>query len=349
VASDLPVLFGGWGINYDAQKVVGDNDRASEVQLQNGSVAHYPVWLSLQQGDFNAKSPTTAQLESMAFIEAGSLSLRQGSGLEFTPLVQTSARAGELDAATLQMEQPDDVARLITPGGKKTIAALISGKFHTAFPGGAPKEEKPGAVTQGAAKAEAQAGGEFLTSSKTTSTLIVVADTDWLMDEYSIRKFNVLGAATAEPLNDNLAFAANALDFLSGSQDLISIRGKGDSQRPFVVFARMEAAATEKVQEKLAALENQLNDVQSKLTELQGRKNQGNRLVATPEIARAIEDFQKQQASLSAERRKIRRALREGIDSLENRLLAFNLLATPVLVIAFGVWFHRSRKRRALL
>ena len=356
VASDLPVLFGGWGITYDAQKLVGDNERASEVQLQNGSVAHYPVWLSLQQGDFNAKSPPTAQLESMAFIEAGSIALRQGSDLEFTPLVQTSAKAGELDAATLQMEQPDDVARLITPTGKKTIAALISGKFHTAFPGGVPNDEKPGAVPQSGTesavvprsgtKAETKAGGPSLTSSKTTSTLIVVADTDWLLDEYSVRKFNVLGTSTAEPLNDNLSFAANALDFLSGSQDLISIRGKGNSRRPFVVFSRMEAAATEKVQEKLAALENQLNDVQSKLTELQGKKNQGNRLIATPEIARAIEDFQKQQASLSAERRKIRRALREGIDSLENRLLAFDLLATPILVIAFGVWFHQSRKRR---
>ena len=340
VASDLPVLFGGWGIIYDAQKIVGDNGRASEVQLQNGSVAHYPVWLSLQQGDFNAKSPPTAQLESMAFIEAGSLGLRSGTGLTFTPLVETSAKAGELDAAALQMEQPDDVARLIAPTGKKTIAALVSGNFHTAFPGGAPKDEKAGAdATRSAAK-------ETLTSSKTTSTLLVVADTDWLLDEYGIRKFNVLGTSAAEPLNDNLSFAANALDFLSGSQDLISIRGKGDSLRPFVVFRQMEAKASEKVQEKLAALENQLNDVQSKLSELQGRKNEGNRLIATPEIAKAIEDFQKQQASLSAERRKIRHALREGIDSLENRLLAIDLLATPVLVIAFGVWFHQSRKRR---
>ena len=54
-----------------------------------------------------------------------------------------------------------------------------------------------------------------------------MADTDWLFDDYSLRKFNYLGQSAAEPLNDNLSFAANALDFLSGSQSLLSIRGEG--------------------------------------------------------------------------------------------------------------------------
>ena len=107
----------------------------------------------------------------------------------------------------------------------------------------------------------------------------------------------------------------------------------------------MEAEANKKYEEKLTALEAQLNDVQSKLTELQGKKGEANRLVASPEVARAIEDFQKQEATLRAERRKIRLALREGIDALENKLLAINLLATPLLVCAFGIWFHRSRRK----
>ena len=37
-------------------------------------------------------------------------------------------------------------------------------------------------------------------------------------------------------------------------------------------------------------------------------------------------------------------ALREDIDRLENRLLLVNLLATPLLVGAFGFWFFRSRQ-----
>jgi len=70
------------------------------------------------------------------------------------------------------------------------------------------------------------------------STLLLIADTDWLFDDYSVRKLNFLGTSAAEPINDNLDFANNALDFLSGSQDLISIRGKGISVRPFKVVRR---------------------------------------------------------------------------------------------------------------
>ena len=202
------------------------------------------------------------------------------------------------------------------------------------------------------AKAEAAAkavltpqGPPSLKESTGNSTLIIVADTDWLFDDYSIQKLNLMGSTTVEPRNDNLSFAANSLDFLSGSQDLISIRGKGSSARHFKVVEAMEARASEKYEEKLGLLETQLNDVQAKLTELQGKKTEGNRLVATPEMTKAIEDFQKQEATLRGERRGIRLALREGIDSLENHLLAINLFATPLLVCAFGVCFSRRRKK----
>jgi len=157
-----------------------------------------------------------------------------------------------------------------------------------------------------------------------------------------VRKFNFFGQTAAEPFNDNLAFAANTVEFLGGSQDLISIRGKGNSLRPFDVVRKMEAEAQKQYQTKLTELDTRLQQVQTKLSELQGKKGEGNRLVATPEMAKAIEDFQKQQAKMRGERREIRRALREDIDRLENRLLILNLLATPVLVGDFGFRAHRN-------
>ena len=54
------------------------------------------------------------------------------------------------------------------------------------------------------------------------------------------------------------------------------------------------------------------------------------------EATRTIEDFQKQAASMRAERRAVRLSLREGIDSLENRLLVINLL---------GLWAFSGKIR----
>jgi ABC-type uncharacterized transport system involved in gliding motility auxiliary subunit len=344
VSSDLPTLLGGWGIAYDPSKVVADPDDATEVQnSQTGATARYPDWLSLTADNFNQQALPMAELSRINFMDAGSVSLKPGTGLAFVPLAQTSDHAGEVDGMAIQFSSPDDIARQLKPSDRLTIAALVSGRFHTAFPGGRPPEAPP---TDGSKPPPAPADTTpALKESRTTSNLIVVADSDWLLDDYSVRKVNFLGQTAAEPLNDNLSFAANSLDFLSGSQDLISIRGKGNSIRPFTVVQKMEAAASAKYEEKLTELENELNDVQSKLSDLQGKSNQGNRLVANPEVAKAIEDFQKQEASLQGQRREIRLALRQGIDALENRLLAINLLATPLLVCGFGLWFYRSRRK----
>jgi ABC-type uncharacterized transport system involved in gliding motility auxiliary subunit len=343
VASDLPALLSAYGVAYDPQKVVGDLENATPVQTGGGGVARFPIWLSLGKSNFNAKALPTAQLNSAVFIEAGSLAPKAGSGLTFTPLIETSAQAGDLPAAMLQFAQPDDVAKQIVPSGKKTIAALVTGRFKTAFPEGAPKNDQPADPAKKDDKPEPAKSADALKESKTTSTLFVIADTDWLFDDYSVRKFNFFGQTAAEPFNDNLALAANTLEFLGGSPDLISIRGKGTSLRPFTVVRRMEVEAQKKYQQKLTELDARLAEVQKRLGEIQGRKTDGNRLVATPEMTKAIEDFQKQQAALRGERREIRRALREDIDALENRLLVINLLAGPLLIGAFGVWFYRRR------
>jgi len=341
VSSDLPMLKA-WGVNYNPQNVVGDLDNATSVQTGPGGIVRYPIWLSLTEDSFSKQATMVGQLKSLLFVESGSLSVT-ASGRTVTPLIETSANSGDLPAMTLQFAQPDEVARQITPSGKKTLAVLITGKFTTAFPDGAPKAEPPADANAKEPKVPEPAAAPALKDSTSSSTLFVIADTDWLFDDYSVERFNFLGTQAARPLNDNLAFASNSLEFLGGSKDLISLRGKGSSVRPFTVVRNLEIEAQKRYQDQLSALESRLSDVQKKLSDLQGKSTEGNRLIATPEVQKAIEDFQTQQATMRGERREIRKALREDIEFLENSLLAINLTAPVILVILFGFWFQRRR------
>lgn len=344
VSSDLPTLLKAYGITYNPQNVAGDLASATQVQT-NAGIVRYPVWLTLAQESLNRQAMPVAQLKSTLFVESGSLAIEAG-GRTVTPLIETSASGGDVPALSLQFAQPEEVSRQLVPSGRKTLAAIISGKFTSAFPNGAPANEPaPGTDADKAPAPAAPPTTPALKESSGNSTLLVVADTDWLFDDYSVRRFNFLGVQAAEPLNDNLAFASNSLEFLGGSQDLISIRGKGSSMRPFTVVRQMEVDAQRRYQEQLSALEVRITDVQQKLTELQGKRNEGNRLVATPEMQKAIEDFQAQQAVMRGERREIRKALREDIERLENGLLVGNLLAPVLLVGAVGFVVHRRRRR----
>ena len=344
VSSDLPTLLKAYGITYNPQNVARDLASATQVQT-NAGIVRYPVWLTLAQESLNRQAMPVAQLKSTLFVESGSVAIEAG-GRTVTPLIETSASGGDVPALSLQFAQPEEVSRQLVSSGRKTLAAIISGKFTSAFPNGAPANEPaPGTDADNAPAPAAPPTTPALKESSGNSTLLVVADTDWLVDDYSVRRFNFLGVQAAEPLNDNLAFASNSLEFLGGSQDLISIRGKGSSMRPFTVVRQMEVDAQRRYQEQLSALEVRITDVQQKLTELQGKRNEGNRLVATPEMQKAIEDFQAQQAVMRGERREIRKALREDIERLENGLLVGNLLAPIILVGAVGFVVHRRRRR----
>ncbi len=337
-SSDLPALFRGYGVEYSSQDLVGDLRLATQVQTGAGGIVRYPIWLSLDKGAFQASTLATAQLNTMLLVESGALTVKPGPDIVVTPLLQTSDDAGMLPAMTAGFAPPESLANQVKPEGRKALAVLIQGKLKSAFPAGAPA---PSPATDAPTPPPAPAG---LQESTTRSSVVIIADTDWLLDDYSVRRMNFLGTSAAEPLNDNLAFGSNILELLAGSQDLLTLRGKGSSQRPFLVVKEMEFAANQRYQVKLQELEDRLAKVQSQLSELQTQKAPGNKLVATPEVQKAIEDFRKQEASMRAERREIRKALREDIEALGNRLLLLNLFFAPFALTLFAFWFQRQRR-----
>ncbi|MDR2513547.1 MAG: Gldg family protein [Puniceicoccales bacterium] len=348
-ASDLPRLLKAWGVSYDSKEVVGDLKLATPVNTGR-SVEHYPVWLSLDAQNLNHNAQPTSQLSSLLFVESGSLSVDTSqTGLAATPLAESSEQAGKIPGTSLAMPDPASITRQLSPTGKKLLAVQLTGKFQTAFPHGAPnggeipntpKPDTPPQTTHAQAKPEPNQLKEG------SSTIIVFADTDWLFDDFSIRRLSLLGREAVQPLNDNLSLASNIADIISGSTDLVSLRGKTNTERPFTVVRDLQAEAQKKYQAKLSGLEKRLETVQSKLAELLGKSSEGNRIVATPELQKMIEDFQKQEIEMRSEHSEIRRSLREDIDALEYRLAAINLLSMPILILVGALLFHRHRRKQ---
>ena len=351
VASDLPRLLATWGVAYDNKKVVGDLEYASMVQTQNGT-ASFPAWLTLRPESLNKDFIPANGINAMVFIEAGAFTLTPPTGLEAVPVVESSTRSGPIDAMMMQFGQAADITKQVRPDGQKRIlAAMLRGTFKTAFPDGAPKPAEPAKADDPASApqpqpSEPKPSALALTESKQPGAVFLVADTDWLMDAYSVQRMPFLGVNAIQPLNDNLAFGTNVLDFLGGSRDLIGLRGKGTSQRPFEVIRRMELAAQADYQDRLDELEGRLQSVQQRLTQLLQNQKDQSRLVATPEMQAEIEQFRTEEAKMRSERRAIRQSLREGIERLQNTLIALNLLTIPGFVAIGGIWFFQRRTKR---
>jgi len=345
-ASNLPKLLVSYGITFDPTVVVGDPEGALG---SNGASAANPLWMGMKADRFNHVFEPTSTLDSMWLLEAGALSVATDRGYEVTPVIETSERAGTTQSMLLSFMQPADLSKQFkAEGGKRTVAALIRGSFKSAFPLGAPQDPPPAEgdkkEDEPAAPAKPADATPALKESVKPSTLFVIADSDWLLDQFAVRRIPQLNAYM--PLNDNLTFAGNIVDYVAGSADLIGIRGKGRSQRPFDVIEKMEDDAREQYQASMAEVDKRLAEIQQELGKLVQEQNTAQQLIATPEMSDAVAKWRDQEAQAKTEKRDIRRHLREGIEHLENKISALNLLVVPVAIILIGIVYFVSRHSR---
>lgn len=347
-ASD-PALVRGWGINVEVAAITGDSATSIAIRGSRGEPTQYPLAYAVSGNAFSKDSPLTSDLRELAFMEAGALSLISGreKTLKFEPLVTLAgAGLGVVDALVANAGPFEKVALGFKPDGKtRILAASISGDFTSAYPQGAPAAA-PVAGKSAAPVVLPTLG--HLTVSKKPGRLMVVADSDFLMDPFTVRQRNVGGQAAMEAVNDNLSFVLSALESLGGSGDLISLRSKGTSIRPFKRVQEIERKAQDRYQAKLDEIERRIEEANTRIAELSrqagGVTTKG--IIITPEMQREIEKFQKEAEKLTDERRVIRRGLSEDVNSLGRRLQVLNLLAGPALALLFGLLYTLARRRR---
>ena len=352
-ASD-PALLRAWGVNVDLDAVTGDAASSVAIRSSRGDPVQYQPAFAAGGAAFSKESPLTSDLREVAFMEAGSIGLISGAEkrLKFEPLVTLSGPGmGAVDVSSANAGPFEKVALSFKTDGKsRVLAASVSGEFVSAFPKGAPAPGKPEPTPPGQPPKPAAKPlpGPHLATSKKPARLFVVADSDFMMDPFTVRQRQVGGQAAMEPINDNLGFVVSVLETLGGSDELVSLRSKGTSLRPFKKVQELERVAQLRYQAKLDEIERRLEEANAKVTELskQGGGVTAKGIVITPEMQREIEKFQVEADKLAEERRVIRRGLSEDVNSLGRRLQVLNLLAGPALALLFGLFYTLARRRK---
>jgi ABC-type uncharacterized transport system involved in gliding motility auxiliary subunit len=351
--SDLKKLLDAWGVEMIDNKLVGDLSLAKKIQMQKGSralVVDYPVWIDLQEKNFNNQDIVTAKLDSIAVATAGSLKKKDGAEITLTPLLETSEQGSLIEGSKLGMfADVEEMVRSYKPEGKFTLAARLTGKLKTAFPDGKPKEEKT--KDEKAKEETPQITEESLKESKEATNIILVADTDILDDKFWVRVQNFLGQRVALPMAANDKFVTNALDNLTGSNDLISVRNRGTLTRPFIKVEEIRKNAESKFREKEKQLLAQLQDTEKKLNDLQRNRKEGaSAQVLTPEQQKEITRFRDEKIKIRKELRSVQHELQKDIERLDRNLKWINIGLIPFLVAIGGILlsFYRNRRKRGL-
>jgi ABC-type uncharacterized transport system involved in gliding motility auxiliary subunit len=346
--SDLPKLFESWGLEMVKGKVLGDLPLAKKVQIQQQ--ARMQVWVDFRQEHFSQDDIVTAQVPSITMASAGILQKKGDVGTELTPLIQSDEAAMKIDASLLSF-MPDLGAILSSykPENEKMIlAARVTGNVKTAFPDGKPKEPAKEGEDQSSPSIESddKPSKPHVSESKDPINVIVVADTDILQDKFWAQVQNFFGQRIGIPTAGNGTFVTNALDNLTGSNDLISVRSRAGYSRPFTLLRALQQDAEQQFRQKEQALQERLKATEGKLQELQSQKSEGNTMLMSAEQQKAMATFRQDLVQVRKELRSVQHELGKNIESVESWVKFINIGLVPILIGIVGVWMSSSRLRK---
>jgi ABC-type uncharacterized transport system involved in gliding motility auxiliary subunit len=333
-SSDLPELFKAWGIDYDPHKVVLDRAHALQISAQPGAApVPDPAILGFVKSDLSPSDVVTANLDTINVSSAGYFALAKGSRYTLTPLIQTSDDAMPVDSSRVKfLPDPTVLLNGYTPSRERyVIAGRLEGQFTSAFP----DRKDAGHIAQAKDKGE----------------IILVADTDLLSDRMWVQVQPFFDQKIMNAFANNGDFFINAVDNLTGSSDLISIRGRATSQRPFTVVEDMKRAAEQNSRGKEQQLQQQLSDTERKLTELQSGKAKGSEMILSPAQQNELQSFLQKKVEIRKQLRQVRRDLDKDIDALGSRLKFIDIALMPILItiaaLLFAAWKRRRRRSAA--
>jgi len=353
--SDLGPLLESWGVHYDPSKIAGDRKLAQRVQTgldARRQESDYVLWLAVPRENVDANDLVTANVSRLNLGTVGYFTPIENATTVFSPLVTTSEESQLYDVEEVKKgPRPDDLLRAFKPSEQRyAIAARLSGPVKSAFSG--PPEEEPAAQEGAAAPRRSQEkAGAHIAESQEDANIIVFADSDIFDDRFWVRTESYLGERVAQPIADNAVFVLSAIDNLMGSNELISLRARSKSDRPFTVVEELRRSAERRFLAEQETLEKKIETAERNLTALQTDGANGDAASGGPdgEEDAAIKQFRRELLESRKALRDVQGDLRRDVERLGAQLRFFNIALVPLLLaVAAGVaGILRYRRRKA--
>ena len=373
-SSNLNPLLGAWGIEMEEGKLVGDIGVARLVNAGRGDnevvAVPFVTWLELTAANASRDDAVTSKIRVVNMASSGALRTKEGAQTSITPLLFTTDQTQIIESEAVKGQIPDIMGLLekFKPSGEiYTLAARINGQTVSAFPNGAPKtpsetdeDEIVTATVDASSKSKpldnvvTSGVKPHISKSAEPINVIIFADSDMLEDRFWATEQEFFGERIVFPHANNGDLVVNALDNLSGSNDLVGLRSRGTSYRPFSLIADLQTAAEQRFRAEEQRLQKKVAETQEKLQALATGKQPeaaATEVILSEEQQAEIDKFRLELVETRGELREVQLALREDIETLQGALRFANIAMIPILVTLFaaglgGVRAWRRRRRR---
>ena len=355
-ANGIRPLLESWGIRVPDGQLVGD--RSMALRINAGSAARpvpadYLLWLGVPADNMAQDDPVTSQLPALNLATAGFILRDDDSPLALEPLIVSSRNSSTVDAEEVRGSRPDVLGLLneFEPDDDTYVmAARLTGHVTTAFPNGPP----PRMIEKTEGELAANPDPPQLMKSEGPVNLILVADSDLLEDRFWLRRQQFFGREVEEPIAGNADFVINALGNLAGSDELLRLRSRGVSQRPFDRVREIERQAESRLQDKERELQDKLKEAKGRIAELEGVRTVRDPVTGesrvdvslTSEQRIEVEALRRGMLAIRKQLRAVQRGLREDVERLESWLQFANIGLVPMFVSGVAIVLAAARLAR---
>lgn len=352
-SSSINKLLEAWGVEVVPDKVVLDKTYAAVQQMQqkdrivNVSLLQF---LLLKDEAISKTDEVGRALETINTFFAGAIRAKPGfTGKKLTidPILSASEESMLIDKGEVQFVQdPSQLIEKFIPGGEKlALAARLSGNVKSAFEAGPPTP----AAAPGSPPPPAPDKSKHLAETKVAANVVLIADVDLLNDRAWLREMSMGKQRIFMPLASNGQLLTLGVENLTGSAELLSIRPRGASRRPFDKVESIRKDAEKQTIEKVKAAEDKLRKAEEKLTESLKEQTPSaeNNFKVTPEQLEKYKELRQERLNAQRDLRLVMLERDRVIEKLGTAVKFLNIGLVPacVALLAVALGLYRSSRR----
>ena len=304
VPSQLNELASFWGIRLYNEYIIADLDNSITVDAttnykNNPAYTQDIIQFKLKKENLNPTHPITQNLQSILLSSASLVLPEENANIDFVALMQASKISSLMpNKVVYDGLNPRQVLTYFeVDNNPKIVAAHVRGK---------------------------NPDNQF--------NMVVVADTDFIHNDFWTRAQTFMDKTNFIPLFDNADFILNSLDYLTGKQDLLSLRGKSSSNREFKEIESLRKMNIFQYKIKEEDIFNQIDLVKSQLQEIWNKKDFEERETFTADELAIISSIRKKLDDLRKELSAVRLQTNKDIEQISMKIKFINIFAIPLLL-----------------
>ena len=356
-SSNLNTLIRTWGLEMPDKTFAGDRALASLANIgqRPEKIIGY-LELKPEGKCFSTENVITAELNQVRFLFSGVLkevaepndANDSDLNIKRMPIITTTNRGGTFTIGNqyelMILDGPGLMKKFVDGTEPVAMGYVITGRLKSSFPNGIEVEsESPDPNDPN----ETVTTSTLVTGLKEADQDCVVAvfsDVDFISDNMAYQN-SFFGKVV---VGDNATLMLNAIDDLSGSSDLVSIRSRGNFKRPFTVVDEIEQQAEKETAKEVEKINLQIAGFQGELQKIVSSAKEGDQEVIGSSIMQRKKEVELKIHQAQRQLRQVKMTRREKIEHLGNQMRQANMLAAPmvILIIAIVLGIRRGMRKR---